>query len=507
VTPEKLNQPMTTQFHVPVYVYLTIPLAVLAAPLEMALRGCPGQIGFVLMLLPTVMAAFDGGIRSTTITAVAGMLGLCGAAWFAHWLTGLPTMLPIVWGVALVGCGVWLGRSLEIVRRRADKLQEQCDQHERSIYKLYKDSSEIAAAHERERLRRQHDEAQRLDFSRLLLNIQHLGRELCGNLQMTAVLQLMTDAASKLLKAPSPRIFLFDEQTGELVEHTPGSDSNRFPADRGMLGWAGRHGQIITVEDVARNHTLADLPSEDATPWQACAPLVFGQNVLGVLGVDTLEQHNPEFDRLLYIVANFCAVAINNGRTYERAAEMARRDGLTGLFNHATFQSKLAEMLTEAKKTDRPVSLVISDFDLFKHFNDSFGHQAGDFVLRSVADLWKRLIPHDALAARYGGEEFVCVLPDVGLEEASQYAESLRFALDNAHFEFETTELHVTASFGVAAFPISADSAATVIREADAALYVAKRGGRNRVCVAPINQESTRCQLQRKHTAMWPSHD
>jgi diguanylate cyclase (GGDEF)-like protein len=498
VTPEKLNQPRTTQFHVPVFVYLTIPLAVLAAPLEMALRGCPGQIGFVLMLLPTLMAAFDGGIRSTTFTAAAGAIGLCGAAWFAHWMTfGSPTVLatvlPIVWAVALVGCGVWLGRCLDIVRHRADKLQEQCDQHERSIYKLYKDSSEVAATHERERLRRQQDEAQRVDFSRLLLNIQHLGRELCGNLQMSAVLQLMTDAASKLLKAPSPRIFLFDEQTGELVEHTPGNAASRFPADRGMLGWAARHGQIISVEDVARNHTLADLPSEDSVCWKACAPLVFGQKVLGVLGVDTLEQHNPEFDRLLYIVANFCAVAINNGRTYELAAEMARRDGLTGLLNHATFQSKLAELLAEAKQSGRPVSLVISDVDHFKQFNDRFGHQAGDFVLRSVADLWKRLISRDAFVARYGGEEFVFVLPGIELEEASQIAESLRFALENAHFEFETTELHVTASFGVASVPLCADSAATVIREADAVLYSAKRGGRNRVCVAPIHQESVPC--------------
>jgi len=495
VTPEKLEQPLTAQLHLPVYVYLTIPLAALAVPLEMAVPGCPGQIGFILMLLPTVMAAFDGGVRSTTITGIAGALGIAGAAWFAHRVTGdrnltaLQAGLPIIWGTVLVGCGTWLGRGLEIVRRRADKLQEQCDQHERSIYRLYKDSSEVAAAHEQERLRQQQEEAQRVDFSRLLLNIQHLGRELCGNLQMSAVLQLVTDTAKKLLKAPSPRIFLLDEQSGELVEHTPSCAANRLPRHRGMLGWAARHGQIITVEDVARNHALADLRSEDTVKWQACAPLVFGQKVLGVLGVDALEQHNPEFDRLLYIVANFCAVAVNNGRMFEQTAEMARRDGLTGLLNHATFQSKLAELIADASKTARPVSLVISDVDHFKQFNDRFGHQAGDFVLKAVADLLKRLIPHDALAARYGGEEFVCVFPNIGLEEAAQYAESLRFALENAALEFEGTELQVTASFGIAAFPVSGDSATVVIREADAALYAAKRGGRNRVCIAPAGDD------------------
>jgi diguanylate cyclase (GGDEF)-like protein len=429
------------------------------------------------------------------------ILSLAGASWSAQWVTGareptlLGAVLPLVWGVALLGCGVWLGRCLEIVRRRADKLQEQCDQHERSIYQLYKDSNEIAAAHERERLRRQQEEAHRVDFSLLLLNIQHLGRELCGNLQMSAVLQLVTDAAKKLLKAPSPRIFLLDEKSGELVEHTPGRARERFRADRGMLGWVTRHRQIITAEDVARNHSLADLRSEDTVEWHACAPLVFGQKMLGVLGVDAVEQRNQEFDRLLYIVANFCAVAVNNGRMFEQAAEMARRDGLTGLLNHATFQSKLAELLGDAKKTARPISLVMSDVDHFKQFNDRFGHQAGDFVLRSVADLWKRLLPQHAFAARYGGEEFVCVLPDVDVVEAAEYAESLRFALENAALEFDGTALQVTASFGVAAFPDSGDSPASVIREADTALYAAKNAGRNRVRVAQIgdrrNSETT----------------
>jgi diguanylate cyclase (GGDEF)-like protein len=495
VTLDRFNQPLTPQLHLPAYVYLTIPLAVLAAPLELALRGCPGQIGFVLMLVPTVMAAFDGGVRSTLITGLAGAVGLSGAAWLAQRVTGdravtaLQLGLPVFWGAALVGCGVWLARGLEVVRRHAAKLQDQCDQHERSIYKLYKDSSEVAAAHEEERLKRQQDEAQRVDFSRLLLNIQHLGRELCGKLQMSAVLQLVTDAAKKLLKAPNPRIFLLDELGRELVEHTPGSAANRRLVNRGMLGWAVRHGQIITAEDVARNHALADLRSEDTVEWQACAPLVFGQKVLGVLGIDALEQRNQEFDRLLYIVANFCAVAVNNGRMFEQAAEMAQRDGLTGLLNHATFQSRWAEFVAEAKHSGRPVSLVMSDVDHFKQFNDRFGHQAGDFVLRSVADLWKQLIPSSAVAARYGGEEFVCVLPGIGLDEASHYADSLRFALENAAIEFEGTALRVTASFGVAAFPASGDSATVVLREADAALYAAKRGGRNRVCVATADDD------------------
>lgn len=486
MTIENLNKPAPRGLHVPVYVYLTIPLAVLSVPLEVALPQCPGQIGFVLMFLPTIMAVFDSGFRAGLLTAVAGAINLTAAAWFAARVGGLERsfgwmLLPLAWGTALVGCAVWLGRCLELLRQRADRLQAQCEQHERSIYQLHKDSTETAAAHEHERLRRQHEDAQRLDFSRLLLNIQHLGRELCGNLQMSAVYRLATDAARKLLKAPNPRLFLVDERTRELVEHTAAGPGLRVPSDRGMLGWAVRHRQIITAADVAKNHSLTDLSDQDTVAWQACAPLVFGQKALGVLGVDAVEVQSHEFDRLLYTVANFCAVAVQNGRMFERAEEMARRDGLTGLFNHATFQSRLAELLTEAARTGKTVSIVMSDVDHFKQFNDRYGHQAGDFVLRSVAELWRQLMPAGCFAARYGGEEFVVVLPSTTLKDAEQYAESLRFALESMELEFEGTPLRVTASFGVAVFPDNADNPAALIREADAALYTAKKSGRNRV--------------------------
>jgi diguanylate cyclase (GGDEF)-like protein len=489
VTPEKLNQPLGRGIHLPVYVYLTVPLAVLSVPLEVALPQSPGQIGFVLMLLPTLMASFDGGFRSGLLTGIGGAISLVLGAWFASKIDGTPhslwwMLLPCAWGAALIGCGMWLGRSLEVVRVRADRLQEQCELHERSLYQLYKDSSETQAAHERERQQRRQEDAQRVDFSRLLLNIQHLGRELCGNLQMTAVYRLVTDAARKLLKAPNPRLFLLDEHTRELVEHTSEGAGTRVPGDRGMLGWAARHRQIITSEDVAKNHSLTDLSSEDITPWAACAPLVFGQRALGVLGVESVEEHSQDFDRLLYTVANFCAVAVHNGRMFERAEEMAQRDGLTGLLNHATFQRQLADMMAQSKTTGRPVSIVISDVDHFKQFNDRYGHQAGDHVLRSVADLWKRLIPKGSIAARYGGEEFVCVFPQTPLQDAAQHAESLRFALENLELEYDGKPLRVTASFGVATFPEHSDSPAGLIREADSALYAAKGAGRNRVSLA-----------------------
>ncbi len=478
---------LASQPRVPVYVYLAVPISVLVGCWQSLLPEVPGRIA--LMMIPVLMAAVEGGLRSGFLTGLFSALSYTLTAWgLLAWRTGTADLfamaMPIPWAAVIVSCGAWFGRCVDIVRQRAIRLQERCDLYERSMYQFYKDSDQEAAANEKERAQRDQAEAQRLDFSKLLLNIQHIGRELSGNLQMNAVFRLVTDAAKKLLKAPVPRLFLVDGQTGELVEHTPEHAGARYAADRGMLGWVVRNGQIITAEDVDKNYALADMRQEDKRTWLACAPLVVGQRVLGVLGIDAVEQNVQEFDSLLYIVANFSAVALNNAELFQRVEAMAHHDGLTGLLNHATFQSRLAELHGEAQASGQPLALVLSDVDHFKQFNDRYGHQAGDYVLQAVAKLWKRSIPSDAIAARYGGEEFVCVLPGSGLQQGSERAETLRFALENEVLEFNGTPLKVTSSFGVAVFPVSADSAGALIRAADAALYAAKRAGRNRVCVA-----------------------
>ena len=267
----------------------------------------------------------------------------------------------------------------------------------------------------------------------------------------------------------------------------PGSSGNRYPAHRGILGWVVDHAQIVTADDMSNIHSLAKLEADDTTKWEACAPLSVGHRVLGVLALDSIEQRPPEFERLLYILANFSAVALNNSQLFERVERMARHDGLTGLLNHAAFQSRLNQMFDEARISGHDLSLVIADLDHFKQVNDRYLHQGGDHVLKSVADLWRRLIPAPAVAARYGGEEFVFVLPNTDLREAANHAEVLRNALEFAAIEFEGTPLRVTASFGVATLSLQSDSAAALVRQADTALYAAKRAGRNCVRIAPIH--------------------
>jgi diguanylate cyclase (GGDEF)-like protein len=159
-------------------------------------------------------------------------------------------------------------------------------------------------------------------------------------------------------------------------------------------------------------------------------------------------------------------------------AQAAVTDGLTGLKNHRAFQESLHSAAQMAERLQQPLSLVMFDIDHFKQFNDTYGHPAGDELLRQVAQVLRESARAYDVAARYGGEEFALLLPNTALEQAVQVAERLRQqirAIENPHAP-------VSASFGVATYRRGTPPA-TLVYEADAALYRAKRNGRDQVCV------------------------
>lgn len=158
-------------------------------------------------------------------------------------------------------------------------------------------------------------------------------------------------------------------------------------------------------------------------------------------------------------------------------AQAAVTDGLTGLKNHRAFQEALHSLVQMAERLQQPLSLIMLDIDYFKQFNDTFGHPAGDDLLRQVAQVLRDSARAYDVAARYGGEEFALLLPNTTLEQAVQVAERLREAIG----AIANPHRAITASLGVATYRGGA-APATLLYEADAALYRAKRDGRNRVC-------------------------
>ncbi|WP_305046986.1 diguanylate cyclase [Geoalkalibacter sp.] len=166
--------------------------------------------------------------------------------------------------------------------------------------------------------------------------------------------------------------------------------------------------------------------------------------------------------------------------------ELSIRDGLTGLYNHRYFKASLALELSRAKRHARQFSIVFIDIDHFKKFNDSHGHPAGDKLLGEIARLIQERVRVTDLAARYGGEEFTLILPETGKDNALLLAEKIRAFIQDHPFAGRESQPQgcISASLGVAAFPVDATDAAALLQAADQALYAAKNGGRNRVVAA-----------------------
>lgn len=166
----------------------------------------------------------------------------------------------------------------------------------------------------------------------------------------------------------------------------------------------------------------------------------------------------------------------------EQSVEMAITDALTGLHNRRYMETHLKSLIDGARKSGRPLSVLVADIDFFKRVNDTYGHDAGDCVLKEFAVRFRRNTRGLDLACRLGGEEFIIVMPDTDLRRAYQVGERLRACIAAEPFQINsTTQLRVTASVGIASLERSDDTAESLFKRADVALYAAKREGRNRV--------------------------
>jgi diguanylate cyclase (GGDEF)-like protein len=229
-----------------------------------------------------------------------------------------------------------------------------------------------------------------------------------------------------------------------------------------------------------------------------------GQLIGYIEAYDPIDRQRPteEVVRLIEVFASKAASNIELQRAYDELEQQSRTDGLTGLYNHRYFQERLASEIARAQRFEKPLALLMIDVDKFKEFNDAHGHPQGDRLLKSLADLLLAQTRAQVdVVARYGGEEFVVLLLETAPGDAAAAAERLqdlvegrRPAVAVAEAIREATQAHmfdtaggkaagVTVSVGVATFPDHASTADQLVANADKALYLAKRLGKNRTCV------------------------
>ena len=250
---------------------------------------------------------------------------------------------------------------------------------------------------------------------------------------------------------------------------------------------AVRTGRSFVVNDVQVEPLCPSkfvLPSEGS---YYCGPLIAGGIIIGSVRMEAAKNlWTPERQRLLESYLSGAASALSNLRNLAKMKQQANIDMLTGLYNRRFLEDYAHKLFAIAKRREQPLGFIMMDLDHFKKFNDDYGHEIGDRILRHFAKTVTAAMRETNMAARYGGEEFIIVLPDTTLKSCTLVAERIRKAVmlmvvpSNA----EKPLPPLTVSIGVAVFPEHGQTLEEVIQDSDKALYESKRNGRNRVTVA-----------------------
>lgn len=260
--------------------------------------------------------------------------------------------------------------------------------------------------------------------------------------------------------------------------------------------WALRSGRVHFVDEPKSSLLCRHLINSRAAA-HLCAPMMAQGDALGILHIQGGRdvQGRPEGledskQQLAMTLAEQIGLALANLKLRETLRVQSIRDPLTGLYNRRYMEESLERELRRAARNYRPLGAIMLDLDHFKRYNDTFGHDAGDSVLREFGNFLQTRVREEDIACRFGGEEFVLILPDTSLEVTQQRADQLREGVKHLHVQHRGQALGpVTASLGVAVFPEHGASSDDLFRAADEALFQAKAQGRDRVVIGkPVQQ-------------------
>jgi len=266
---------------------------------------------------------------------------------------------------------------------------------------------------------------------------------------------------------------------GGLVER-----SFRHNAGLVSMAVANRHALPYRGEyDPSRQTVFAVGLAPPKFPSLLVLPLNVQDRVLGtlVLGSGKPAAFSESVRPALEVLASHMAISLSNARMVKRLEEQATTDGMTGLLNKRTLIVEAEKRLATAARFKKVLSILVTDIDHFKKVNDTYGHDVGDVVIKGMGDVLRRIKRDTDIVGRFGGEEFVIVCEHTDEAGARNLAERIRRELETTTFQTELGPLSVTASIGVATFPLAGADYAQLFKATDEALYVAKRSGRNQV--------------------------
>jgi len=330
-----------------------------------------------------------------------------------------------------------------------------------------------------------------------LNTLKRITLKLTSSLQMQVILETIVAEALRLIKyARDAHIFLY--QDGQLkFGASLDSDGLRnqifsIPRRNGLTYTVAQTRQTIVIDDIS-NHPLYHNAPPDWTGGIVGIPLMMGESVIGVMNMArwSSDGFTPSELRLLELLADQAALAIMNAHLHEAVASQAMSDVLTGLPNRRALDARLEDDVRRSARYKHQFAVLMMDLDGFKSINDTYGHSAGDQVLRQYAQFMAQQQRASDFLARYGGDELLMILPETDLESALLVARHIRERM--AGFEISLpngTRLNLGISGGIAMFPQHASTASELLRASDEALYEAKRHVRGSFFVANSDRNS-----------------
>jgi len=329
------------------------------------------------------------------------------------------------------------------------------------------------------------------DYRQMVLSFaQRMGSVLDLSELAEAMLRPLTKAvgasqASLLLSSDDD----FTSQFADRLVEGEAVTSIKLGKDSPIINWLTREDKPLSREliDVAPEFKeLSEVArkSLDGPRIGLLFPIKSKGNLIGILALSKKQSggsYSADDMDLLVTVASEAGVVMENAQLYAKAKERAHTDELTGLFNHRYFHERLDEEISRCSRFGDIFSLVFLDMDLFKAYNDIYGHLAGDDMLKQIGHYIKSSIRGIDMAFRYGGDEFTVILPQASLEDSCKVAERIRKRIE---VEMDSKGAPLTCSLGIASWPTDGVMREEIIQAADASLYYAKQTGRNRICLA-----------------------
>ncbi|CAH7146411.1 Diguanylate cyclase [Vibrio chagasii] len=305
----------------------------------------------------------------------------------------------------------------------------------------------------------------------------------CNN--MVEAQQIVSDILPRILGKVNGSVSLMRASRNQLITQLDWGDT--WPGSTSFAPeecWSLRKGRAHQSNDDFHSLTCGHM-HEMENNQTLCIPLTAHGNTIGIMHLYFGQGHieiDPITEQLAFSVSEHLGLALANLSLQEKLRSQALSDPLTGLFNRRFFEQKLEEHSMNSATSEQPLSLLMLDLDHFKRFNDNFGHDAGDFVLKEISALLKQSVSEDEIACRLGGEELAVLLPHYTMQQATEFGQTLCDAVRSMHLEHKGLSLgQLGVSIGVATYPKPASDTESLVKMADNALYMAKDMGRSRV--------------------------